>query len=267
MSERIDIGNVRGVKGERGEKGERGRTPSYEDIRYKKNNMGDFITLVTDKPISQTQLYLDVNRELCDSEGHILDENLQPTDEIGEPFDIDVYGYAYERLYIDTDGAYTNAKGEILDEDFKVQYVVSDFISDMIAFMYEDERAYNRLLRDIYMNIADILVSADHSGDADYQAFLEMIEGDIKYYMCADNPYSSIYYDDEDELVNTCKYYDEDGNLVVDGHDYAIVPLQKNALYLYNPSGYHDNEIMHYDITFANNMKQYLKRLLVQVIS
>ena len=199
MSERIDIGNVRGVKGERGEKGERGRTPSYEDIRYKKNNMGDFITLVTDKPISQTQLYLDVNRELCDSEGHILDENLQPTEEIGEPFDIDVYGYAYERLYIDTDGAYTNAKGEILDEDFKVQYVVSDFISDMIAFMYEDERAYNRLLRDIYMNIADILVSADHSGDADYQAFLEMIEGDIKYYMCADNPYSSIYYDDEDD--------------------------------------------------------------------
>lgn len=247
MSERIDIGNVRGIQGERGEKGDRGRTPTYEDIRYKKDNNDKYITIKTDYSISPTNLYLDVNGNLCNSEGYLLDENLDPTDVQGEPFDMDKYGYDYERLYIDTEGNYTNVNGELLDENYKIQYVVSDFISDMIAFLFKDERAYDTMLRDIYMSIADILISAEHQNDPDYQAFLEEIEGDIKYYLCADNPYSSIYYDDEDELVNTCKYYD-DGELVMDGNDYAIVPLQKNALYLYNANGYHDNDIMHYDI-------------------
>lgn len=247
MEGRVDIGNVRGLQGEKGEKGDRGSTPSYEDLRYKKIN-DEFVTIVTTSQISQTNYYLDAERRLCNSEGYLYDENMNLTNTKGVAYDESIYGYKYEPLYKDEQDRFTNSKGELLDENFNVQYVVSEFISDITSFIYEDDGAYSTLVTDLFPKISDRIVSADPT-DNFYKAFFDAIEGDVKYYICADNPATSIYMNGN-TIVNNCKYKDENGVLVnnENGNGYASVPLEKNALYLYNGSNYDDNDVMHYDI-------------------
>jgi len=245
MNNRIDIGNVRGIQGEKGEKGDKGSTPSYTDLKYDKQN-DKFVTLKGTGDIRQ--YYLDLNGEICNEEGYILDEEFNPTDVQGEPFDEAVYGYEYKPIWIDSEGHFTNEQGELIDENGNLQYAESSFISDVTAYIYNDNEGYGKLVSDISPHIVDTLVSANPN-DEKFKNFFDEIEGDIKYYICEDDPKSSIYLDDNNVLVNTCKYYDDDGNLVLDGNDdYASVPLEKNALYLYNNHGLDDNEIMHYNI-------------------
>lgn len=245
MSNRIDIGNVRGIQGEKGEKGDKGSTPSYTDLKYDKQN-DKFVTLKGTGDIRQ--YYLDLNGEICNEEGYILDEEFNPTNVQGEPFDESQYGYAYKSIWIDSEGHFTNEKGELIDEDGNLQYAESSFISDVTSYIYSDDERYGKLISDIYPHITDTLISANPN-DEKFKNFFDEIEGDIKYYICEDDPKSSIYLNDNDVLVNTCKYYDDDGNIVLDGNDdYASVPLEKNALYLYNNHGLDDNDIMHYNI-------------------
>ena len=233
LYDKIDIGNVRGIQGEKGDKGDRGSTPTYEDIKYKKKNE-QFVTIVTDSAIRQSDYYLDAEGRLCNSEGYLYDENMQITTEKGVPFDIEEYGYEYERLYLDEQNRFCNVKGELLDENYKVQYVPSGFINDIITGIYDDEEAYNTIINDLFPHITNSIVTADPN-DPFYKSFFDTIEGDIKYYICADNPKTSIYYNTNNNLVNTCKYKDENGVLVNDGQGgYAIVPLEKNALYYRN---------------------------------
>lgn len=244
MSNKIDIGNVRGIQGEKGEKGDKGSTPSYEDIKYAKEN-DKFVTLKGTGNI--TQYYQDVNGNLCNEDGYILDENYVPTEELGEPFDENEYGYEYKPVWVDSEGKFTNEKGELLDENGELQYAQSSFISDITSYIYSDEQGYEKLVTDIFPYITETLISANPN-DEKYRNFFNEIEGDVKYYICEDDPKSSIYIEDN-VLVNTCKYKDEDGNIVLDANDnYASVPLEKNTLYLYNNHGIDDNEIMHYNI-------------------
>ena len=230
MSNKIDIGNVRGIQGEKGEKGDKGSTPSYEDIKYAKEN-DKFVTLKGTGNI--TQYYQDVNGNLCNEDGYILDENYTPTEELGEPFDENEYGYEYKPVWVDSEGRFTNEKGELLDENGELQYAQSSFISDVTSYIYSDEQGYEKLVTDIFPYITETLISANPN-DEKYRNFFNEIEGNVKYYICEDDPKSSIYMEDN-VLVNTCKYKDEDGNIVLDANDnYASVPLEKNALYLYN---------------------------------
>lgn len=243
---RVDIGNVRGIRGEKGDKGEKGSTPTYDDIKYEKRN-GNYVTLITDSNITQTQYYLDAERRLCNQDGYLI-VNGSVTNQKGIPYDASEYGFLYEPLWKDAQGRYTNSKGELLDDDFNVQYVETTFIRDILNYLFKDEDKMDELVTDIYPHVTEELVSADPN-DSKYSAFFKEIEGDIKYYICADNPRTSIYINDKGKLVNTCKYKDENGNLVVGSNNqYSTVPLEKNALYLYNGSGFTDNEIMHYDI-------------------
>ena len=257
MSNRIDIGNVRGIKGDKGEKGDIGRTPSYEDLKYQKKD-DEFVALLGTGNI--TQYYVDVNGKLCNKDGYLLDENKNPTTNKGQPFDISEYGYDYKPVWMDEEGHFTNNKGELLDENDEVIYVKSDFISDITAYIYEDEEAYDQLVGDIYPNIVNTLT--DTSNIDKYRAFFDEIEGDIKYYICEDNPKTSIYIKN-DNLVNTCKYYDENGELAVDNTgNYASVPLEKNALYLYNVRHIDDNEIMHYDVYLCTKANTVPKKII-----
>ena len=247
MSNRIDIGNVRGIRGEKGEKGEKGSTPSYDDIKYEKRN-GNYVTLVTDGTISKTEYYLDANRQLCNNEGYLIDDEGNVTGEKGIPYDISQYGYEYEPLYVDNKGRYTNSKGELLDDDYKVQYVESTFLQDILNHLFKDGKKWTELVTSVSPLVVDTLVSADPT-DSKYYNFFQEIEGDIKYYVCNNNPRTNIYINNDDELVNTCKYYNDNGLIVMDeNNQYVPVPLEKNTLYLYNPSNYTDNDIMHYDI-------------------
>jgi len=257
MSNRIDIGNVRGIKGDKGEKGDIGRTPSYEDLKYQKKD-DEFVALLGTGNI--TQYYVDVNGKLCNKDGYLLDENKNPTTNKGQPFDISEYGYDYKPVWMDEEGHFTNIKGELLDENDEVIYVKSDFISDITAYIYEDEEAYDQLVGDIYPNIVNTLT--DTSNIDKYRAFFDEIEGDIKYYICEDNPKTSIYIENGN-LVNTCKYYDENGELAVDNTgNYASVPLEKNALYLYNVRHIDDNEIMHYDVYLCTKANTVPKKII-----
>lgn len=247
---RIDIGNVRGIKGEKGDKGEQGRTPSYEDLKYAKQN-DRFVTLKGVGNITESDYYLDFNKKLCNSEGYILDENHDATDELGEPFDINEYGYEFKRLWVDEESNFTNEFGDLLDEEWDVKYVESDFISDVISFIYSDQDAYAKLIRDMYPNITNELISADPN-DPSFQSFFEEIEGDIKYFICADNPRTNIYIENNN-LVNICRYKNNNGEIVVDGNNNPVyVPLLKNAIYLYNNNNLYDNDVMHYDIYLCN---------------
>lgn len=239
---KIDIGNVRGIQGEKGERGERGYTPSYDDLKYQKQN-DEFITLKTNEPINISDYYLDAEGNLCNSKGYLYNENKELTTEKGTPFDKTTYGYEYYRLWIDADGKFTNEKGEILDEKGNPQYVKSSIINDIVAYIYEDKEAYDKIVHDIYPEIVKTLINADPTSD-EYKSFFDAIEGDIKYYICEDNPKNSIILVNG-IVENTCKYYDENGVLVTD----TPVPLEKNALYLYkNNNVDDDNSVMHYDI-------------------
>lgn len=258
---RIDIGNVRGIKGEKGDRGEQGRTPSYDDLKYAKQN-DRFVTLKGTGNISESGYYLDKNGNLCNSEGYILDENYDATDELGEKFDIDEYGYEYKQLWKDEENNFTNEFGELLDEEWNVKYVESDFISDVTNYIYTDQVAYNQLILDMCPHITDALISADPS-DPSFQSFFDEIEGNVNYYICANNPKNNIYIDEvSGDLVNTCHYVDSEGITVVDGGGNPIsVPLEKNALYLYNNPLINDSETMHYDIyvcTYAGTVPKIL---------
>lgn len=260
MSDRIDIGNVRGIQGERGAKGDKGSTPSYDDLKYKKVN-DDFVTILGTGTIS-IAYYLDTNDNKCNEEGYLLDENDDITDVLGEPFDVEEYGYYYRPVFVDEEERFTNQNGELIDENGDLIYVASDFISDVTSYIYSDESAYNQLVDDVQLSIADTLVSANPN-DAKYRDFFNAIEGDMKYYICADNPSLSIYINSSDELVNTCKYKDENGNYVLDNNsNYAFVPLEKNALYLYNTSGVDENSIMHYDVYLCTKAGTVPKKLI-----
>ena len=244
---KIDIGNVRGIQGEKGDKGERGKTPSYDDIKYQKQGE-NFVTLKGVGNITQSQYYLDVNNNLCDSEGHLYDNENNLTDEIGEPFNFSEYGYYYKELWVDSEGNFTNRDGELLNDNWEVQYAMSDFISDIVSFIFADRYGYNKILSDISPYVADFLLSADPN-DARVRAFFEELEGDIKYYICVDNPKNNIYIDNEDNLINICKYLNDDGVVAKDtNNQYLYVPLEKNTLYLYNPHNVESNDIMLYDI-------------------
>lgn len=257
---RIDIGNVRGIKGDKGDKGEQGQTPSYEDLKYKKLD-GNFVILKTTN-FTQSEYYLDVNGNLCNSEGYLYDDDSNLTNEIGTPFDTDVYDYDYKPLYVDSDGNFTNSSGELLDENWEIQYVPSDFISDVVSFIFNDIEGYTELLKNIAPYVANSILSVNPN-DLTYKSFFDAIEGDIKYYVCIDNPKTSIYLDGNDDLVNNCKYYDDDGNIAKDtNNNYLYVPLEKNALYLYNSHGIETNEIMLYDIYLCTKVDTVPKKLL-----
>lgn len=265
----IDIGNVRGIQGEKGEKGDKGNTPSLIDLKYDKQN-GEFVTKKGIGNIvrytitidgEEVECYMDKEGHLCNSEGYLIIDG-ELTEQQGVPFDIEEYGYEYLPLKIDEDNNLLNNNGEMIDDKGNVLYVESSFIGDIANYIYHDTDGYNQLIQSVYPYIVDTLVSADPT-DEKYKNFFKEIEGDIKYYICADNPKLTIYMEDND-LHNTCKYKDGNGELVVDEDtgEYAFVPLEKNALYLYNAhSDAVDNEIMHYDIylcTFANTVPKKL---------
>lgn len=237
---RLDIGNVRGVKGDKGERGDRGWTPSYDDLKYVKQN-NEFVGLKTNKPYTPSDKYVDSEGRLCDENGYLLDENGEPTSTKGTAFDVNTYGYDYFQLYIDEDGIYVNSKGIYLNSEYKPKYVESTFIIDILERLFGDAEAYGTLVNDIYPNVVNTLT--DENSRTTYKDFYDAIEGDIKYYVCVDNPRTTI------TLVNgvvdnTCKYYSEYDNSISDDP----VPLEKNALYLYSDSGVADNDVMHYDI-------------------
>ena len=258
MSGKIDIGNVRGIKGDKGEKGEQGKTPSYDDLRYQKQG-DNFVTLKGTGNITQSDYYIDVDGNLCDSEGHIYDNQGNLTNGIGNPFDYSQYGYYYMRLWVDGEGRYCNSNGELLDENWEVQYVVSDFVSDIASFIYDDEEGYNQLVGDIAPNVALSILTANPS---EYRSFFDEIEGDIKYYICVDNPRTSITLNNS-TVTNTCKYYDENGNIAKNSNNqYIYVPLEKNALYLYNGNGYVSNDVMLYDIYLCTKAGTVPKKLV-----
>lgn len=265
----IDIGNVRGIQGEKGDKGDKGNTPSLTDLKYDKQN-GEFVTKKGNGNIvrytitingEEIECYMDKEGHLCNSEGYLIIDG-ELTEQQGVPFDIEEYGYEYLPLKIDEDNNLLNNNGEMIDDKGNVLYVESSFIGDIANYIYHDTDGYNQLIQSVYPYIVDTLVSADPT-DEKYKNFFKEIEGDIKYYICADNPKLTIYMEDND-LHNTCKYKDGNGELVVDEDtgEYAFVPLEKNALYLYNAhSDAVDNEIMHYDIylcTFANTVPKKL---------
>lgn len=244
---KIDIGNVRGVKGDKGEKGEQGRTPSYEDLKYKKQN-DEFVTKKTDSNITPSEYYLDANNQLCNEEGYLYDENMNLTEQQGVPFDESIYGYSYKQLYEDEDGNFTNNKGELLDENFEVQYELSSFIADILSYLFSDNEAFSELISELSPFLAEFILNSDPT-DPRVRAFFQALEGDIKYYVCVDDPQTEIYLDENGEVHNSCKYRDEDGNVAKDSNNqFLYVPLEKNALYLYNAHDSCTNEIMHYDI-------------------
>ena len=258
MSNRIDIGNVRGIRGEKGEKGEKGSKPTYDDLRYAKEN-GEFVAIKGTGNI--TLHYIDNEGNLCDAQGHLLDNNGNATNTVGTPFDENEYGYSYKPVWIDEEGQFTNQNGDLVDEYGNVQYVLSTFITDLLKGLYKDKDGYSTLVTDIYPNVVQTLISADPN-DEDFRAFFDELEGDIKYYICEDDPERTIYMDNG-SLVNTCKYKDENGNLVmINNSRYATVPLEKNALYLYNNHGLNDNAMMHYDIYLCTKANTVPKKLV-----
>lgn len=245
----IDIGNVRGIRGEKGDKGDKGdegKTPSYDDLRYRKQK-GEFITLKGTGTITQSEYYLDKNGNVCDNEGYIYEDGTI-TENVGEPFDVIEYGYDYKPLWIDENGKFTNSNGELLDENWDVQYVQSDFISDIVSFIYNNSEGFAELVNSVSIPVFDAIMSIDPN-DESHSNFFDKLEGDVKYYICEDNPRTTIYVNGNDELVNECKYRDANGEIAKDSNNnYLYVPLEKNALYLHNSHAYDSNATMMYDI-------------------
>ena len=262
MVERIDIGNVRGIKGDTGEKGDIGNTPTYDEIKYAKNEYGEYVTIQGKPPF--IRCYEDSDMLLCDEYGHLIVDGVV-TNDTGTPFDEDEYGYLYKPIdkWLDSDGKFTNSNHELIDSEGDTIKVLSTFIGDILTYLFGDTVAYDKITGDIAPKVADSILSADPT-DARFRQFFDELEGDVKYYICEDNPELSII-EDGNSISNTCKYQDENGNIVLQENSNlpATVPLEKNTLYLYNShEGADTNDIMHYDIYICTKANTIPKKLV-----
>lgn len=261
MVERIDIGNVRGIKGDVGEKGDIGNTPTYEEIKYAKNEYGEFVTIQGEPDF--TRCYEDSDGHLCNEDGYLIVDG-ELTETVGVPFDEGEYGYLYKPLnkWIDGNGKFTNENHELIDENGNTIKVLSTFIGDILTYLYGDAIAYDTLTNDIAPKVANTLLTSDPT-DIRFKQFFNELEGDIKYYICEDNPELTII-ENNGTISNTCKYQDENGNIVLEENSNtpATVPLEKNTLYLYENAVVEDDNIMHYNIYVCTKANTIPKKLV-----